>query len=145
MLFALETAMRLGEIVSMTWENVHIDKMYVHLPDTKNGLARNIPLSERAEELLHYIKGVNSPRVLSIGSDSLSTLFRKYRDKCGIEDLRFHDLRHEATTRMAQIIQNPADLAKITGHTDINILVNTYYNPTATEVAQRLRNGLNGA
>lgn len=144
MLFALETAMRLGEITAMTWKNVHIDKMYVHLPDTKNGLTRNIPLSERAEELLRHMKGVNSPRVLSIESDSLSSLFRQYRDKCGIQDLRFHDLRHEATTRMAQIIQNPADLAKITGHTDINILVNTYYNPTATEVAQRLRNGLRG-
>ncbi|ENU92028.1 hypothetical protein F971_03121 [Acinetobacter vivianii] len=42
---------------------------------------------------------------------------------------------------MAQIIQNPADLAKITGHTDINILVNTYHNPTPTEVATRLRQG----
>ena len=128
----------------MTWKNVHIDKMYVHLPDTKNGLTRDIPLSERAEALLRHMKGVNSPRVLSIDSDSLSSLFRRYRDKCDIQDLRFHDLRHEATTRMAQIIQNPADLAKITGHTDINILVNTYYNPTATEVAQRLRNGLRG-
>ena len=72
MLFALETAMRLGEITAMTWKNVHIDKMYVHLPDTKNGLTRNIPLSERAEELLRHMQGVNSPRVLSIDSDSLS-------------------------------------------------------------------------
>ena len=140
-MFALETAMRLGEITSMTWDNVYIDKMYVHLPDTKNGLTRNIPLSEKAEQLLLQIKGVNNPRVLSIESDSLSTLFRKYRNRCEIDDLRFHDLRHEATTRMAQIIQNPADLSKITGHTDINILVNTYYNPTPTEVAQRLRKG----
>lgn len=140
-LFALETAMRLGEITSLTWDNVFIDKMFVHLPDTKNGLSRNIPLSERAEELLVKIRGTNSPRVLSIGSDSLSSLFRKHRDRCDINDLRFHDLRHEATTRMAQIIQNPADLAKITGHTDVNILVNTYYNPTPTEVAHRLRNG----
>ncbi|MBE9400468.1 site-specific integrase [Acinetobacter albensis] len=140
-LFALETAMRMGEITSMTWDNVYIDKMYVHLPDTKNGLTRNIPLSEKAEQLLLQIKGANSPRVLSIESDSLSTLFRKYRNRCEIDDLRFHDLRHEATTRMAQIIQNPADLSKITGHTDINILVNTYYNPTPTEVALRLRKG----
>ncbi|TCM68434.1 hypothetical protein EC844_105138 [Acinetobacter calcoaceticus] len=40
---------------------------------------------------------------------------------------------------MAQIIKNPGDLAKITRHTDVNILVNTYYNPTPTEVAMRLR------
>ncbi|WP_265596775.1 site-specific integrase [Acinetobacter vivianii] len=140
-LFAIETAMRLGEITSMTWENVHIDAMYVHLPDTKNGLSRNIPLSEKAEHLLLKIKNRNHGNVLSISSETLSTLFRRYRNQCGIEDLRFHDLRHEATTRMAQIIQNPADLAKITGHTDINILVNTYHNPTPTEVATRLRQG----
>lgn len=138
-LFAIETAMRLGEITAIEWKDVHIEGMYIHLTDTKNGLARNVPLSAEAERLLLQIKGYNHPRALKIGSDSLSTRFRFFRDKCGVEGLRFHDLRHEASTRMAQIIKNPADLAKITGHTDVNILVNTYYNPTPTEVAMRLR------
>lgn len=138
-LFAIETAMRLGEITAIEWKDVYIEGMYIHLPDTKNGLARNVPLSAEAERLLLQIKGYNHPRVLKIESDSLSTRFRFFRDKCGVVGLRFHDLRHEASTRMAQIIKNPADLAKITGHTDVNILVNTYYNPTPTEVAMRLR------
>ena len=44
--------MRRGEILSLTWENVHLDKRYVHLPDTKNGDSRNVPLSPAALELL---------------------------------------------------------------------------------------------
>lgn len=138
-LFAVETAMRLGEIVSIQWSDVYLDDMYIHLPDTKNGLTRNVPLSVEAERLIRQAKGYNKPNVLKISGDSVSTIFRRFRDRCEIEGLRFHDLRHEATTRMAQIINNPGDLAKITGHTDVNILVNTYYNPTPTEVAMRLR------
>lgn len=140
-LFALETAMRMGEITAMQWKDVFLSQQFVRLPDTKNGLSRDVPLSEEAERLLLQIKGLNDKRVLTLESASLSTLFRRFRDEVKIQDLRFHDLRHEAATRMAQIITNPADLAKITGHTDINILVNTYYNPTPTEVAARLRAG----
>lgn len=141
-LFAVETAMRLGEIVSIQWSDVHLDDMYIHLPETKNGLTRNVPLSIEAERLIRQAKGYNKSSVLKISGDSVSTIFRRLRDRCEIEGLRFHDLRHEATTRMAQIINNPGDLAKITGHTDVNILVNTYYNPTPTEVALRLRGGI---
>lgn len=140
-LFALETAMRMSEITGMMWSEVFLNQQFVRLLDTKNGLSRDVPLSEEAERLLRQIQGLDKKRVLTIESASLSTLFRRFRDEVKIDDLRFHDLRHEAATRMAQIITNPADLAKITGHTDINILVNTYYNPTPTEVAARLRAG----
>lgn len=140
-LFALETAMRMSEITGMKWVDVHLDQMYVRLPDTKSGMPRNVPLSVEAERLLRQIKGLDKHQVVTVTSASLSTLFRKYRDALKIEGLRFHDLRHEAITRMAQIIKNPADLQKITGHTDVNILVNVYYNPTPTEVAMRLRGG----
>lgn len=141
-LFAVETAMRMSEITDMTWKNVHLEKLFIRLPTTKNGTERSVPLSLKAENLLRQIKSLDKEKVLTIESNSLSTMFRRKRDECKIKDLHFHDLRHEAITRMAQIIQNPADLAKITGHTDINILVNVYYNPTPTEVAQRLRAAL---
>ena len=51
-IFAIETGMRRGEILSLTWVNVHLDKRYVHLPDTKNGDSRDVPLSPQALELL---------------------------------------------------------------------------------------------
>jgi integrase len=140
-LFALETAMRMSEITGMTWADVHLDQFFVRLPDTKSGMPRNVPLSEEAERLLRQIVGLDKKRVLTITSASLSTMFRRFMDELKIDGLRFHDLRHESITRMAQIIKNPADLQKITGHTDVNILVNVYYNPTPTEVAMRLRGG----
>jgi len=54
-----------------------------------------------------------------------------------IQDLNFHDTRHEACTRLAQLL-DVKDLSKVTGHKDIGILINTYYNPTASEIAKKM-------
>jgi len=66
---------------------------------------------------------------------SRDALFRKARDKSMIENLKFHDTRHEAITRLARKLQ-PLDLARMTGHTDLSELL-TYYNAAATEIAGR--------
>jgi integrase len=55
-------------------------------------------------------------------------------------DLHFHDARHEACTRLAQILPIQ-DLAKVSGHRDLKILLNTYYNITAPEIAAKMRQG----
>lgn len=139
-LFALETAMRAGEITGMTWEHVYSD--HVHLPDTKNDSSRNVPLSEAALALIELMRGVDDERVVTIDSPSLSTLFREKRDSTNLKDsdLRFHDTRHEACTRLAQILPIQ-DLAKVSGHRDLKILLNTYYNITASEIATKIRTG----
>ena len=139
-LFAIETAMRAGEICSMTWDQVHHD--HVHLPDTKNGSTRNVPLSPLARTLLEQVRGLDAALVLTVDADSMCSLFYTAKADAGIskDDLHFHDSRHEATTRLAKIIQNPADLAKITGHKDLKKLM-IYYNPTASELAERLQQG----
>jgi integrase len=54
-LFAIETGMRRGEILSLTWQNVHLEKRYAHLPNTKNGDSRDVPLSPVALELLERV------------------------------------------------------------------------------------------
>ncbi|WP_250635943.1 tyrosine-type recombinase/integrase [Salidesulfovibrio brasiliensis] len=54
-LFALETAMRRGEIAMLRWEHVDLKKRYVHLPKTKNDEARSVPLSPTALEILKSI------------------------------------------------------------------------------------------
>ena len=64
-LFAIEKGMRRGEILSLTWENVHLDKRYVHLPDSKNGDSRNVPLSPQALELLRELpRNIRSEQVV---------------------------------------------------------------------------------
>ena len=132
--------MRASEIVQMTWAEVYDN--YVHLPETKNGTSRNVPLLGSAIDLLRLMNGIDSVRVVTIDAASLSSTFRKVRDATVLKDadLRFHDSRHEASTRLAQILAIQ-DLAKVTGHKDLKILLNTYYNPTAPELAVRMRQG----
>lgn len=136
-LLALETAMRQGEILSLTWSRVHLNQRYVHLDETKNGHARDVALTTRAVELLKIIQRTgNGPRVFRLASGTADTLFRKARDKVGIKGLHFHDTRHEATTRLARKL-DVLDLARMTGHKDTRSLM-VYYNATATELASRL-------
>lgn len=136
-LFALETAMRASEITNMQWYNVYED--HVLLPDTKNGTARKVPLSRRAIQLLELMKGLDNDKVLTI-SDRSNALSHDFwlvvSNKLGITDLNFHDTRHEATTRLAKKLPIQ-DLAKVTGHKDLKMLMR-YYNPTVQELALRL-------
>ena len=76
--------------------------------------------------------------MLGINPGVVSTMFRRARIKANIEDLTFHDSRHEACTRLAQILPTPFDLAKVSGHRDMNQILNTYYNRDASELAQYL-------
>ncbi|MCJ8162345.1 tyrosine-type recombinase/integrase [Acinetobacter zhairhuonensis] len=138
-LFALETSMRLSEITNMRWE--HIADDYVLLPNTKNGSSRKVPLNKNALALLERAKGLDNEVVLTISADSLSTTFRKYRDTTPLTYINFHDTRHEACTKFAQIMPIQ-DLAKVTGHKDLAMLMR-YYNPTASELAQRMNEKLN--
>ena len=78
-LFAIETGMRRGEILSPTWENVHLGKRYVHLPDTKNGDSRDVPLSPQALELLRDLPRniVEDQVVFPLHFEALKSSWRK--------------------------------------------------------------------
>lgn len=137
LLFAIETAMRAGEICNLTWDNVDFNRRLAHLPITKNGDSRDVPLSKRAVALLEQLRGIDSVQVFGIDSQSLDVLFRRARDNCGIQDLHFHDTRREALTRLSKKV--PVEmLAKISGHRDLRILLNVYYRPDMAEVADLL-------
>ncbi len=137
-LIAIETAMRQGEILALTKAATYLAKRYVRLDATKNGDSRNVPLSLRAVELLKLLieAAADRPALFRLQSASADAMFRKVRDELEIVDLRFHDTRHEATTRLARKL-DVLDLARMTGHRDPRSLM-VYYNATATEVAGRL-------
>src|SRR3546814_7363345 len=61
-LFALETAMRSGEILALTWPNIHLAEQFVHLSKTKNGDERDVPLSKRAVEILNVLPTTTAGR-----------------------------------------------------------------------------------
>lgn len=134
-LFAIETAMRAGEICGLLPEHIDLKKRVAHLPMTKNGLARDVPLSKRAIELLKQLQPWGGT-VFQLKTNVLDVEFRAARDACQIKDLHFHDSRREATSRLAEIF-NPLELARITGHTDLKQLM-TYYQKSAEELAKKI-------
>jgi integrase len=133
-LFAIETAMRAGEIVNMTWD--HVKERYVHLPMTKNGHSRDVPLSSKARAILARLPR-EGDSCFGITSQNLDALFRRAKARVGIDDLHFHDSRAEALTRLSKVFQ-PMELAKVSGHRDLRILLNTYYRVTVDELADKL-------
>jgi len=146
-LFAIETAMRASEITGLKWADVY--DRHVELELTKNGTARQVPLSKRAIELLGYMRGIDDTNVCTVkskvadgevGRGGLSSYFYQIvKEKLKINDLTFHDTRHEAISRMVKNAKLPVEvLAKITGHKTISILINTYYNPDIEELADHL-------
>lgn len=135
-LFALATAMRAGEICKLRAENVFRDKRYLTVIMSKNGESRDVPLSSRALEILSWLPTHADGSVFGVDSGTLCTLFRRARENAGIVDLHFHDTRHEAITRLSQLL-DVRDLARMTGHKDLKSLM-IYYNATATEIADRL-------
>jgi len=134
-LFAIETAMRAGEICGLRWKDVDLQKRVAKLPITKNGKARGVPLSSRAVELLELLPA-DTDSVFNVLSGSLSTMFRAARQRAGIDELTFHDTRHEAITRLASVF-NPLELARVVGHSNLSQLL-VYYNATAEDLAGRL-------
>lgn len=134
-LFACETAMRAGEITGLTWNRVYLEKRYLHIPMTKNGHPRDVPLSTEAVRLLEALPVGES--VFGLDGQSLDALWRKLRDRAAVSDLRFHDSRRMATVKLPKKLE-PLELAKVTGHCDLNMLLNVYYKTSASDIASKL-------
>lgn len=133
-LFAIETGMRAGEIVGLTADRVDLVKRVAQLPITKNGSAREVGLSSEAVRLIEAMPDLDP--VFGLNSAQLDALWRKVRDRAGVENLTFHDSRHEAITRLSKKI-DVLPLAKMVGHRDIKMLM-TYYEESAEEIAKML-------
>ena len=119
---AIETGMRFGELLSITWNDVDLEARTVHLPDTKNGHARTVPLSKRALEAIRAVPSENG-KVFTGKSGSIRAAFGAVLKRSGVgSDLRFHDLRHEAVTRLFEKGLNPIEVGMISGHRSMSML-----------------------
>ncbi len=137
-IFAIETAMRRGEILSLEWCFVNIENHTAHLPDTKNGDARDVPLSPRATEVLKSLPRSIDGRVFPLSANALKKCFERAREKAGLEHLNFHDLRHEATSRLFEAGWNVMEVAAVTGHKDLQSL-KRYTQLRASDLAKKMR------
>jgi integrase len=135
-LFAIETAARSGEICSLKWDCVHLDKRYVHFPKTKNGDKRDVPLTPFACEILEALPRVKDMPCFGMDDDQRDANWRKWRDKLPVVDLTFHDSRSEAIWRLSKKL-DVLQLARAIGHRDINSLL-IYYRESAEDMAAKL-------
>lgn len=119
---ALETAMRQGEILSLRWEYIDLRNGVAHLPVTKNGESRDVPLSSKARMVFSELKK-NDETVFSYTSNGFKSAWRKILIKSEIKDLHFHDLRHESISRFVELgTLNLMEISAISGHKSLNML-----------------------
>lgn len=118
---AVETAMRRSELMELDWSRVDLERRTALLPHTKNGTARTVPLSTRAVELLEGLKK-DTGKVFSVSASTTSQAFKRACKRAGMADVRFHDLRHEATSRLFEKGLHVIEVGRITGHKTLSML-----------------------
>lgn len=141
-ILALETAARRGELLAIEKRDVHLDECYVLLRETKNGQPRKIPLTTRAKQVLGHLVAeceTDNERLLKLTPNALKIgFFRRVIPASGIEDLHFHDLRHEAISRLAESgLFQLIELQAISGHRDTRMLLR-YAHLCAGNLAKKM-------
>ena len=135
--FALRTAMRRSEILALQWEHVHTKLRYAHLPATKNGDERDVPLTRKALLILSRLPQAKTGPVFPVSADAVKQVFKRARKRAEIENLRLHDMRHAAATNLSKKLANVLELSAVTGHKSLAML-KMYYQPDPTEMAAKL-------
>jgi integrase len=135
---AIETGMRRGELLGLSWDNVDLERRTAFLPVTKNGESRGVPLSSRAATVLRGLPASSSGRVFGeLTPLALRQSFNRATRRAGITGLRLHDLRHEATSRFFEKGLNVMEVASVTGHKTLQML-KRYTHLSVTDLATRL-------
>jgi len=147
---AVATSMRRGELLGMSRSDIDYSKAVAVLDETKNGDRRVVPLSQEAIRLLRSLPSRIDGKVFGMTASSLSHSFklgiakaRKAYEKDGgtevrfLSDVHFHDLRHEAASRLVEMGLHPLEVMAITGHRDTRML-KRYVHPKIEELARKL-------
>lgn len=136
---ALETGARQGELLKLQWKDVSLERCTARLLDTKNGEDRTIPLSSVAVAVLKSMPRNISGKVFGrwSGGEALNKAFKVACMRAGIEGLRFHDLRHEAVSRLFEKGLNPMEAAAVSGHKTLAML-KRYTHLKAEDLAKKL-------
>ncbi len=147
---AIETGMRTGEIVTLRRDQVDLFRRVVRLSETKNGSARTVPLSREAvrvltEALSHPVRHADIDLIFwgEPGRDgkrrpyTFQLVWRQALQRAGITGLRFHDLRHEAVSRLMEAGLSDQEVAAISGHKSMQML-ERYTHLRAEDLVARL-------
>lgn len=142
-IFAIETASRRSEIARLNWTDVDLTRRSIKHRNTKNGDTRVVPLSLCATAVITHQNMQNmqtntdSQKVFDITPDRITHQFAKACKQAKITELRFHDLRHEATSRLFEKGLSVMEVATITGHKSLAML-NRYTHLCAHDLLDKL-------
>ena len=128
--FSIFTCMRIGEICRIRWDDVNSQKRTVLVRDRKDprkktGNHMYVPLLGDSWKILQK-QPVYSARIFPFNEKSVTAGFQRVRNKIGINDLRYHDLRREGASRLFEMGFTIEEVAQVTGHRNINILWKVY-------------------
>jgi integrase len=133
---AIETALRRGELLKLSWHHIDLERRVALIPDTKTGRPRTIPLSPGALVILGQMP-LQSDRVFNLTASAVQQAWKRLCCRAGIIDLRIHDLRHEALSRFSELGLNTPELATISGHKDVRMLLR-YTHVQPAQLASKL-------
>lgn len=139
-ILAIETGMRRSEILGLKWTDISQERRVISLVMTKNGSSRDVPLSQQAFDALTDWRGranPDEPRVFPIAFGSFEQCWGRLLVRVGITGLRFHDLRHEAISRLFEKGMNVIEVSSISGHKEIRMLAR-YTHLSADNLVARL-------
>jgi integrase len=137
-LFALATAMRRGEILAIEGRHIDIDGRALLIPETKNGHPRIIPLTGEALALLRGCNCEGRARTFPITANAFRLAWERVKRKAGVDDLHFHDLRHEAISSFFEKGLTTPEVALISGHKDMRMLFR-YAHATREQIISKLQ------
>jgi integrase len=126
--FAVATAMRVGEIIRLRWDDLDETHRTIIIRDRKHptekmGNDQEVPLLGEAYDIAKRQPRVDhEPRIFPVTEGTISTIFPRACTKLGIEDLRFHDLRHEGVSRLFEQRYSIEEVALVSGHRDWKML-----------------------
>lgn len=141
---AIETAMRRGEMLALRYRDVDIERCTVTIRESKNGYSRTIPLSSPAVAILETTMAVmddkakaQNERLFPLTPVAIRLAWDKLAKRAKIDDLHFHDLRHEAISRFFELGLTVPEVASISGHRDIRMLLR-YAHADKGKLAKKL-------
>lgn len=134
-LLSIETAMRRTELLTLTREQ--IKGCIAKLDDTKNGTDRKVPLSKKAIELLGQIPERKDGKCFNLKPNTVTNYMALIRKKAGVTDIKFHDMRHEGTSRLFEKGLSIVEAQVVTGHKSLTQLMR-YTHLKPEDVAKKL-------
>lgn len=149
---AIETGLRRGELLRIRWRDINFGAAVLHVPFTKTDKARTIPLTDRAVEILTDRKTASctdAEYAFPVSANAFRLAWERCKRRAeragcvGVQELRFHDLRHEAVSRFFEMGLNTVEVASISGHRDLRMLFR-YTHLKPEDIGAKLRRNYKG-